>query len=86
MVELSRYMEEASRVTRPPGRAKKAPAAPETTYCLPPGCQGGGYQLRARMEALAQECGNNDRCLRAGLEKIWQDLKEGKPPWATQNG
>lgn len=86
IVELTRYMDEALGGIRPPRARSRAKAPSPAPYCLPPGCQGGGYQIRARMQAIASQCQTDLSCYRARLEQLWHDMQEGKMPWAAQSG
>lgn len=75
------YMEQALAGQPLPKRPRQSASRSPTPYCLPPGCQGGGFQIRARMMALAGQCQGDDECFRAGLAKLLEEIKGGKYPW-----
>lgn len=83
MQEISDYMSKALETVSLPKRPRRAIASPPAPFCLPPGCQGGGHQIRARMEVLAAQCKNDEICLKSGLGKIWTEIKAGKMPWSA---
>jgi hypothetical protein len=85
MEELSAYMEQALAGMKLPARRRARKDSPPAPPCLPPGCAMGGHQIRARMEQIAAKCGLDESCYRAGIERIYEDMKQGKMPWSVKN-